>query len=137
MTEARFDVRPIGRVESTLIEVTDAPNQGQEGKQEAWLVINPDVCEGVRDLQVGSEILVLTWLHHAQRDELVTQPGDDSTGPERGVFSTRSPDRPNPVGLHRVSILRIENERVQVRPLEAINGTPLVDIKPTIKGDGW
>lgn len=77
----------------------------------------------------------LTWLRHARRDELATQAGDDPTGPERGVFSTRSPHRPNPVGLHRVSILGIENDRVHVRPLEAINETPVIDIKPAIRAD--
>ena len=98
-------------------------------------MINPEVREGIRDLQVGSDILVLTWLHQARRDELATQPGDDPTGPERGVFSTRSPARPNPVGLHRVTVVAIEDGRLRVQPLEAINGTPLVDIKPVIRAD--
>lgn len=130
-----YQVRPIGWVESTLVDLADAPNQGDQGAPDAWLVINPEVREGVRDLQVGSDILVLTWLHRARRDELSTQPGNDPTGPERGVFSTWSPARPNPVGVHRVTIVAIEDGRLRVRPIEAINGTPLVDIKPVIGAD--
>lgn len=130
------EVRPIGWVESALIDPADAPNQGSHGAPDAWLVINPDVRDGIRDLRAGSELFVLTWLHKARRDELATQPGDDPTGPERGVFSTRSPARPNPVGLHRVTVIVIEDGRLLVRPLEAVNGTPLVDIKPVIPGDG-
>lgn len=130
-----YQVRPIGWVESTLIDTADAPNQGDQGAPDAWLVINPEVREGIRDLQVGSDILVLTWLHQARRDELATQPGNDPTGPERGVFSTRSPARPNPIGLHRATVVAIEDGRLLVRPLEAVNGTPLVDIKPVIRAD--
>jgi tRNA-Thr(GGU) m(6)t(6)A37 methyltransferase TsaA len=130
-----YQVRPIGWVESTLVDPRDAPNQGEQGAPDAWLVINPEVLEGIRDLQVGSDIFVLTWLHQARRDELATQPGDDPTGPERGVFSTRSPARPNPVGLHRTTIVAIEDGRLRVQPLEAINETPLVDIKPVIRAD--
>jgi tRNA-Thr(GGU) m(6)t(6)A37 methyltransferase TsaA len=133
--DGTFEVRPIGWVESTLVDPADAPNQGYRGAPDAWLVINPDVREGIRDLQVGSEIFVLTWLHQARRDELATRPGDDPTGPERGVFSTRSPARPNPVGLHRATIVAREDTRLRVHPLEAINGTPLVDIKPVIPAD--
>lgn len=130
-----YPVRPIGRVESELVDIADAPNQGVEGAPAAWLVINPDVREGIRDLEVGSDILVLTWLHRSRRDELATQPGDDPTGPERGVFSTRSPARPNPIGIHRVSVLAVAEGRVHVRPLEAVDGTPVVDIKPVIRTD--
>jgi tRNA-Thr(GGU) m(6)t(6)A37 methyltransferase TsaA len=128
-----YQVRPIGWVESTLVDPAEAPNQGDHGAPAAWLVINSVVREGIRDLQVGSEILVLTWLHKARRDELATQPGDDPTGPERGVFSTRSPARPNPIGLHRVTVVAIEDGRLRVEPLEAIDKTPLVDIKPVIR----
>lgn len=133
--EGSYQVRPIGWVESELTDVADAPNQGPEGAPDAWLAINPEVREGIRDLSVGSEILVLTWLHRSRRDELATHPGDDPTGPELGVFSTRSPARPNPVGLHRVSVLAVEPGRVHVRPLEAIDGTPLLDLKPVIRTD--
>src|SRR3954447_2347345 len=110
--DGTFSVRPIGWVESTLVDLADAPNQGYRGAPDAWLVIDPEVREGIRDLQVGSEIFVLTWLHQGRRDELATQPGDDPTGPERGVFSTRSPARPNPVGLHRATVVAIEDGRV-------------------------
>jgi tRNA-Thr(GGU) m(6)t(6)A37 methyltransferase TsaA len=129
-------MRPIGWVESTLVDPKDAPNQGQQGAPDAWLLITPEVREGIRDLQVESEILVLTWLHQARRDELATRPGDNPTGPEMGVFSTRSPARPNPVGLHRVTIIAIDDGRLHVRPLEAINGTPVIDIKPVLQADG-
>lgn len=128
-------IRPIGWVESPLVNAADAPNQGDEGAPEAWLTLDPDLCEGARDLTVGSDILLLTWLHQARRDELATQPGDDPTGPERGVFSTRSPARPNPIGLHRVCVLAVEGDRLRVGPLEAVNGTPLVDIKPVIDAE--
>jgi tRNA-Thr(GGU) m(6)t(6)A37 methyltransferase TsaA len=130
-----YQVRPIGWVESTLVDPADAPNQGHQGAPDAWLVINPEVRQGIRDLQVGADIFVLTWLHRARRDVLATQPGDDPTGPERGVFSTRSPARPNPVGLHRATILANEDGRVRVHPLEAVDGTPLVDVKPVIPAD--
>lgn len=130
-----YQVQPIGWVESTLVDPAEAPNQGYQGAPDAWLVITPEVREGIRDLRVGSEIFVLTWLHRARRDELATQPGDDPTGPERGVFSTRSPARPNPVGLHRATIVANEDGRLRVHPLEAINGTPVVDIKPVIPAD--
>jgi tRNA-Thr(GGU) m(6)t(6)A37 methyltransferase TsaA len=130
-----FEMRPIGWVESTLVDPADAPNQGDQGAPDAWLVINPEVRRGIRDLSVGADILVLTWLHQARRDELATQPGDDPTGPERGVFSTRSQARPNPIGLHHVTILEIDGDRLHVQPLEAINSTPLIDIKPVIRAD--
>lgn len=135
-TEAEtYEVRPIGRVVSELVDPAEAPRQGHLGAPKAWLVIDADVREGIRDLRPGQEVLVLTWLHRGRRDELSTQPGDDPTGPERGVFSTRSPARPNPVGLHRVTIVAVEEGRLQVEPLEAIDGTPLVDIKPVIRSD--
>jgi tRNA-Thr(GGU) m(6)t(6)A37 methyltransferase TsaA len=131
--DGTYQVRPIGWVESVLVDPADAPNQGDRGAPDAWLVFDPAIREGVRDLEIGSDILVLTWLHRARRDELATRPGDDPTRPELGVFSTRSPARPNPVGLHRVSIRAIEDGKVQVGPLEAIDGTPLIDIKPVIR----
>jgi tRNA-Thr(GGU) m(6)t(6)A37 methyltransferase TsaA len=130
-----YRIEPIGWVESSLVDRARAPNQGYQGAPDAWLVINPAVREGIRDLRVGADILVLTWLHQARRDELATQPGDDPTGPERGVFRTRSPARPDPVGLHRVTVVAIEEGRLRVEPLEAIHGTPLVDIKPVIRAD--
>jgi tRNA-Thr(GGU) m(6)t(6)A37 methyltransferase TsaA len=133
--EPTYQMRPIGWVQSTLIDPSHAPNQGDQGAPDAWLEINADVREGIRDIEVGTELLVLTWLHQARRDELATQPGDDPTGPERGVFSTRSPARPNPVGLHRATVVAIADGKLRVRPLEAIDGTPIVDIKPVIRSD--
>src|SRR4051794_31505337 len=129
---ATYEVHPIGHVESTLTDLSAAPRQGHLGAPEAWLVIDPSLREGIRDVTVGDELLVLTWLHRSARDELTTVPGDDPTGPERGVFSTRSPARPNPVGLHRVTVLAVEDLRIRVHPLEAVHGTPLVDLKPVI-----
>jgi tRNA-Thr(GGU) m(6)t(6)A37 methyltransferase TsaA len=129
-------VRPIGWVESALVDRADAPNQGHLGAPAAWITINADVREGIRDLSVGADILVLTWLHLSRRDELATRPGNDPSRPELGVFSTRSPARPNPVGIHRATVTAIEEGRLQVRPLEAIDGTPVIDIKPVLSSDG-
>lgn len=131
---ASFEARPIGRVHSRLTRMADAPNQGDQGAPDAWLVIDPELREGIRDIAVGTDLLVLTWLHRSRRDELSTVPGDDPTGPPRGVFSTRSPARPNPIGLHRVTVsaVDLDNVRMQVRPLEVIDGTPVLDLKPVI-----
>jgi tRNA-Thr(GGU) m(6)t(6)A37 methyltransferase TsaA len=127
-----YVIRPIGRVESPLTDPASAPKQGFEGSPDAWLVLDPVVREGMRDLEVGTEVLVLTWLDRADREVLVVHPRDDPSNPETGVFSTRSSDRPNPVGLHRVEILAIDGTRVQVRNLEALDGTPIVDVKPVL-----
>ena len=132
MTEWTYDVVPIGWVESPLVSRAEAPRQGHEGSPLAWLVFADWVREGIRDLAVGSEIIVLTWLDRARRDVLSTHPRNDPTSPELGVFSTRSPDRPNPVGLHRVSIVSVEGTRFGVRHLEALNGTPILDVKPVL-----
>ncbi|HEU4526788.1 MAG TPA: tRNA (N6-threonylcarbamoyladenosine(37)-N6)-methyltransferase TrmO [Actinomycetota bacterium] len=130
----RYEVVPIGRVESPLREREEAPRQGDEGAPPAWLVFEPRVADGIRDLRVGDRIVVLTWLDRADRDVLLTRPRDDPARPETGVFSTRSPDRPNPVGLHRVRILAVEGLRVLVSDLEAIDETPIVDVKPVLRG---
>jgi tRNA-Thr(GGU) m(6)t(6)A37 methyltransferase TsaA len=127
-----FEVVPIGRVESPLKERAQAPRQGDEGGPDAWLVFEPAVAEGIRDLAPGDEILVLTWLDRAARDVLVTRPRDDPARPATGVFSTRSPDRPNPIGLHRVQVVATQGLRVQVRPLEALDQTPVIDVKPVL-----
>lgn len=129
-----YEIRPIGHVESPLTDRARAPKQGFEGAPEAWLVFNPDVAEGTRDLADGDEVFVLTWLHRAERDVLAVHPRDDPANPETGVFSTRSQDRPNPIGLHRVSIAAVDGLRVRVRDLEAFDGTPIVDVKPVIAG---
>ncbi len=130
-----YEVRPIGYVESTLTDVEVAPNQGYLGAPDAWLVINSDVREGIRDIRADDEILVLTWLHKSRRDELATHPQGDMTKPETGVFSTRSPARPNPIGLHRVKVLEADGARLRVQPLEAVDETPIIDIKPVLASD--
>ena len=131
---SRYEVRPIGYVESPLVDTRNAPMQGTEGAPDAWLVFNPEVVEAARDLAVGAEVFVLTWLHQARRDVLAVHPRDDPRNPETGVFSTRSQDRPNPIGLHRVQIAAINGLRVLVRDLEAVDGTPIVDVKPVLAG---
>ena len=130
-----YEVRPIGSVESPLVDPKTAPKQGFEGAAEAWLVFSPEVAEGIRDLAIGAEVFVLTWLHQARRDVLAVHPRDDPRNPETGVFSTRSQDRPNPIGLHRVQIAAIDGLRVLVRNLEAVDGTPIVDVKPVLAGE--
>jgi tRNA-Thr(GGU) m(6)t(6)A37 methyltransferase TsaA len=121
-------------VESPLVDREAAPKQGFEGAPDAWLVFDPEVAAAVRDLAAGDEVFVLTWLHRARRDLLAVHPRGDPRNPLTGVFSTRSQDRPNPVGLHRVRVVRVEGLRVLVRDLEAFDGTPVVDVKPVIAG---
>lgn len=133
--DERYEVRPIGHVESILTDVDAAPNQGYAGAPDAWLILNPNVREGARGIKADDEVLVLTWLHKSRRDELVTHPQGDMSKPTTGVFRTRSPARPNPLGLHRVTVLEVHGERLRVQPLEAVNGTPIVDIKPVIAPD--
>jgi tRNA-Thr(GGU) m(6)t(6)A37 methyltransferase TsaA len=133
MNTARFAILPIGYVSSTLVDREHAPKQGHEGAPEAWLVFAPEYVEGLRDLQAGEEVIVLTWLHRADRSTLSVHPRDDSSAPLRGVFSTRSQDRPNPIGVHRVKILEIiEGIQFRVADLEAFDGTPIIDVKPVI-----
>ena len=132
VTPAAYELEPIGTVESSLVDRDSAPKQGFEGAPEAWLVFDPRVAEGLRDLSVGEEVFVLTWLHRAARDVLEVHPRDDPQNPLTGVFSTRSPDRPNPIGLHRVQIAARDGRRVLVRNLEALDGTPILDVKPVL-----
>jgi len=134
VTAALYEIRPIGYVESPLVDRDSAPKQGFEGAPDAWLVFSPEVAEGIRDLAVGTDVFVLTWLHRARRDVLAVHPRDDPQNPETGVFSTRSQDRPNPIGLHRVRIAAIDGLRVLVHDLEAFDGTPIVDVKPVLVG---
>jgi len=127
-----FPVRPIGTVSSPLVDLSEAPRQGDEGAPPAWLVFDPAVADALRDLEPGMEVLLFTWLDRADRDVLVVHPRGDVSRPQQGVFSTRSPHRPNPIGLHRVTIVAIDGLRLQVSDLEAIDGTPIVDVKPVL-----
>jgi tRNA-Thr(GGU) m(6)t(6)A37 methyltransferase TsaA len=129
-----YEIRPIGHVESPLTDPAAAPKQGVEGAPEATLVFRAEVADGLRDLAAGDDLWVLTWLHQARRDVLAVHPRDDPANPLTGVFSTRSQDRPNPVGLHRVRVVAVDGPRVRVRDLEAVDGTPVVDVKPVIGG---
>jgi tRNA-Thr(GGU) m(6)t(6)A37 methyltransferase TsaA len=125
-------VRPVGRVQSPLTRRDQAPRQGDEGAPDAWLVLEPGMAEAMRDLTVGTDLLVLTWLHRADRRVLAVHPRGDTDRPVTGVFATRSPDRPNPIGLHRVTIVAIDGLRIRVRNLEALDTTPIVDLKPVL-----
>ena len=127
-----IELRAIGRVESGLTDPVEAPMQGNEGAPDAWLVLDPDVLEAVWGLRPGQRLIVLTWLDRARRDVLQVYPRDDPTRPLQGVFNTRSQDRPNPIGLHEVEVLAIEGTRLHVKPLEAVDGTPVVDLKPVL-----
>lgn len=125
-------LRTVGKVESPLTDGANAPKQGHEGAPDAWLVFEPDVLPALEGIRPGDRVIVLTWLHRAQRDVLRVHPRDNLATPKQGVFSTRSPDRPNPIGLHEVEVIAVEGERVHVRPLEALDGTPIVDMKPVL-----
>lgn len=126
----------IGTVQSPLVDRESAPKQGHEGSPEAWIVFNDDIAEGLDGIREGAEVLVLTWLDRARRDVLRVHPRDDLSNPEQGVFNTRSSDRPNPIGLHRVQVVEIDGPRFRVRNLEALNGTPVVDVKPVLDRPG-
>jgi tRNA-Thr(GGU) m(6)t(6)A37 methyltransferase TsaA len=123
-------LRPVGVVESPLIDPADAPSQGDEWAPDAWLVFEPEMVDAIRDLSVSDGIVVITWLHRARRDVLRTYPRDLVDAPHVGVFSLRAPDRPNPIGLHPVEVLAVSGLRIKVNNLEAVNGTPNLDIKP-------
>jgi tRNA-Thr(GGU) m(6)t(6)A37 methyltransferase TsaA len=122
-------LRPIGYLRSTLHTLEEAPRQGSEGAPDAWLEIEPAYAPALGGIAAGDEIVVITWLHRADRATLVTHPRNDLTRPLAGVFNTRSPDRPNPLGLHPVTVREIAGPRLRVGPIEAIDGTPVVDIK--------
>jgi tRNA-Thr(GGU) m(6)t(6)A37 methyltransferase TsaA len=129
-----IELTPIGRVESPLTDMESAPKQGHEGAPDAWLAFEPSVLEGLQDIQPGDRVIVLTWLDRARRDVLRVHPRDDVTNPLTGVFSTRSEDRPNPIGMHPVEVVSIDGPRIRVRNLEALDGTPIVDVKPVLRG---
>src|SRR5687768_4834612 len=125
-------LEPIGVVRSSLTRPEDAPMQGVEGAPDAWIEVRPDLAEALGGIATGDELVVIPWLHQARRDVLVTRPRDDPRNPLAGVFATRSPDRPNPLGLHPVVVRAVEGVRLLVGPLEAIDGTPVVDLKPVL-----
>ncbi len=139
MTDAtRYEVTPVGRVRSRLKSRADAPRQGYEGAPDAWILIEPAFLPGLHLLRPGQDLLVLTWLHQSARDVLAVHPRRDPNQPLTGVFATRSPDRPNPIGLHRVRLLAMADGELHVSPLEAIDGTPVIDIKPALaEAGGW
>jgi tRNA-Thr(GGU) m(6)t(6)A37 methyltransferase TsaA len=130
-----FDVKPIGMVESPLADPADAPKQGDEGAPDAWIVFEAGAVEAAEGIGAGDEVFVLTWLHRARRDVLRVHPRDDTSRPQQGVFSTRSEHRPNPIGLHRVEVISVDGPRLLVRALEAVDGTPVLDVKPVLRED--
>jgi tRNA-Thr(GGU) m(6)t(6)A37 methyltransferase TsaA len=127
-----IDIKPVGRVKSSLTDPAEAPKQGTEGAPEAWLVFELEVGDALLGIEPGDEVIVLTWLDRGRRDVLRTRPRDDPANPIQGVFATRSPDRPNPIGLHPVEVVEVDGLRMRVTNMEALNGTPIVDLKPVI-----
>ena len=136
MPDDRFELRPVATVESPLTDLAAAPKQADEGAPEAWLVFERDMLDALEGLRVGDRIMVLTWLHRADRDVRRVHPRGDDARPIQGVFSTRSPARPNPIGLHEVQVLAIDGARVRVSAIEAVAGTPVVDVKPVLRQIG-
>lgn len=132
MPEIEYSLHPVGFIHSPLKRLEDAPMQGNEGAPDAWVEVTQAVAEGLDGIAVGDKIVIITWFHQAQRDILKVHPRGDLTVPLAGVFATRSPDRPNPLGLHPVTVLEIAGNRIKVGPIEAIDGTPVVDIKPVL-----
>ncbi len=132
MTKTSYILEPIGVIRSDLLNREAAQHQGYEGAPDAWLEVYPTNAEGLEGIAAGSEIVLITWFHEAHRDALKVHPRGDRNRPLTGVFTTRSPDRPNPLGLHRVTVLEITGNRLRLGPLEAIDGTPVVDIKPVL-----
>jgi tRNA-Thr(GGU) m(6)t(6)A37 methyltransferase TsaA len=133
--ETVYEVRAIGRVESPLTEMQSAPRQGDEGAPDVWIEFVPDVLDALRGTEPGDRLVILTWLDRADRDVLTVHPRGDTSRPLAGVFSTRSHHRPNPIGLHPVEVLEIDGARMKVSSLEALDGTPVVDVKPVLEGE--
>ncbi len=127
-----YSLKPVGFVQSPLKSRRNAPRQGREGAPDAWVRIVPSALRGLEGISAGQDLILITWLHRARRNVLRVHPRGDKTSPLAGVFATRSPDRPNPLGLHRVTVLERVGDRLKVGPLEAIDGTPIVDIKPVL-----
>jgi len=128
-----YPLHAIGIVRSPLKDRNKAPNQGSEGAPDVWIELAPSVQDGLDRIEAGDELIVITWLHESRRDVLKTHPRGDTSVPLTGVFATRSPDRPNPLGLHPVTVLETVGRGLKVGPLEAIDGTPVVDIKPVLR----
>ena len=128
----RAQLRPIGVIRSSIKNRRDAPKQGSEGAPDAWLEVQPALAQALDGLKPGDEIILVTWLHQARRDVLKVHPRSDPHRPLTGVFATRSPDRPNPLGLHPVTVREVAGNRLRIGPIEAIDGTPVVDIKPVL-----
>jgi tRNA-Thr(GGU) m(6)t(6)A37 methyltransferase TsaA len=131
-TPEEYSLQPIGHIQSTLRALEEAPRQGSEGAPDAWLEVNPTFARGLFGIATGDDVIVVTWLHRADRDVLEVHPRDDPEIPLAGVFTTRSSDRPNPLGLHRVTVREISGTRLRIGPIEAIDGTPVIDLKPVL-----
>ena len=136
MTKNSYMIEPIGIIRSELTDLAKAPMQGIEGGYEAWLEVSPQFTQGLMGIKAGDNLIVLTWLHLAQRDTLQVHPRGRQEAPLKGVFATRSQGRPNPIGLHQVTVLEVAGQKLRVAPIEAIDGTPLVDIKPVFTQGG-
>lgn len=134
MSPDDFTIQPIGYIHSHLTRREDAPRQGDEGAPAAWLEFKSEFTPGLKGINAGDELFLLTWLHLSNRETLQVHPRGDRNRPLNGVFATRSPSRPNPIGLHRITVLEIAPQKLRVAPLEAINGTPIIDLKPILKG---
>jgi len=132
MTDTSYTLQPIGRIRSDLTTREAAPRQGYEGAPDAWIEITESVAPALQGIAVGDALIILTWLHRSSRDVLQVHPRGEIENPLTGVFATRSPDRPNPIGLHRVTVREINGNSLKVGPIEAIDGTPVVDIKPVL-----
>jgi tRNA-Thr(GGU) m(6)t(6)A37 methyltransferase TsaA len=129
---ARLKLRPIAIIRSTIKNRKEAPKQGSEGAPDAWLETNSFAARGFEGISAGDELFIVTWLHHGRRDVLKVHPRSDPQRKLTGVFATRSPDRPNPLGLHRVTVQKVEKKRLRIGPIEVIDGTPVVDVKPVL-----
>ena len=130
--QEEYRLHPLGYIRSSLRALDRAPKQGPEGAPDAWLDLDPAFARGMSGIVAGDEVIVITWLHRANRDVLEVHPRDDPAIPLHGVFATRSPDRPNPLGLHHVTVREISGVRLRIGPIEAIDGTPVVDMKPVL-----
>jgi tRNA-Thr(GGU) m(6)t(6)A37 methyltransferase TsaA len=128
----RLKLRPIGTIRSTIKNRKEAPKQGLEGAPDAWLEVKSFAARGYQGISAGDDLFVVTWLHQGRRDVLRVRPRSDPQRALTGVFATRSPDRPNPLGLHRVTVREVGKKRLRIGPIEVIDGTPVVDIKPAL-----